>query len=134
MYFLTIIKDEPFPANKFFGKWNNLKGQLSALYQMANVSTDVVNLITCSKRKVLDLDDFKTSSQNIKSMASQLVNSQLNSLDLLECVINLADTTIADDVSVFLEMMTHKSPELVFSGLLQIQVKIDLYRELFFFL
>ncbi|KAI8097006.1 CCR4-Not complex component, Not1-domain-containing protein [Halteromyces radiatus] len=122
---------ETFPANKFFGQWKNLKGQLSALYQMANVSTDVLSLVDCSRRKVIDLDDFKASNQNIRTMAAQLANTQLNSLDLIECVINLADTAVADDVSVFLEMMTHKSPELVFVGLIQIQpIKSALHKDL----
>ncbi|ORZ05070.1 CCR4-Not complex component, Not1-domain-containing protein [Absidia repens] len=122
---------DPFPANKFFGQWNNLKGQLSALYQMANVSTDVLSLVDCSKRKVIEMSQFSASNQNIEAMAAQLMKSQLNSLDLIECVINLADTAVADDVSVFMEMMTHKSPELVFVGLIQIQpIKSALHKDL----
>ncbi|KAI8341463.1 CCR4-Not complex component, Not1-domain-containing protein [Chlamydoabsidia padenii] len=124
-------KTESFPANKFFGQWQNLKGQLSALYQMANVSTDILSLVDCSKRKVIELADFDSSDQNFQSMASQLATTQLNSLDLIECVINLADSTVADDVSMFLEMMTHKSPELVFVGLIQIQpIKSSLHKDL----
>ncbi|KAI8335037.1 CCR4-Not complex component, Not1-domain-containing protein [Chlamydoabsidia padenii] len=124
-------KTDPFPADKFFGQWNNLKGQLSALYQMANVSTDVLSLVGCSKRKVIETTDFKSSNQNIQAMAAQLVNTQLNSLDLIECVINLADSSVADDVSIFMEMMAHKSPELVFIGLIQIQpIKTSLHKEL----
>jgi CCR4-NOT transcription complex subunit 1 len=89
---------------------------------MANVSTDVLSLVKCSKRKVIELADFQASNQNIQAMATQLVNTQLNSLDLIECVMDLADSSVADDVSIFLEMMAHKSPELVFIGLIQIQV------------
>lgn len=90
---------------------------------MANVSTDVLSLVDCSKRKVIETGQFNGSNPNLEAMAIQLMNTQLNSLDLIECVINLADTAVADDVSVFMEMMTHKSPELVFVGLIQIQVK-----------
>ncbi|KAI9280718.1 CCR4-Not complex component, Not1-domain-containing protein [Sporodiniella umbellata] len=112
--------NNPFPASVFFGQWKNLKGQLSALYQMANASTDYVNLPDSSKRKVIEAFDFTTASSLNKSLANQLVKEQLNSLDLIECVIKLADTSVIDDVKVFLEMMVNKSPELVFMGLLQI--------------
>jgi CCR4-NOT transcription complex subunit 1 len=90
---------------------------------MANVSTDILSLVECSKRKVVEMNDFESMDPSIQDMATQLMVTQLNSLDLIECVINLADSSVADDVSMFLEMMTHKSPELVFVGLIQIQVK-----------
>lgn len=111
---------DPFPTNVFFGQWTNLKGQLSALYQMANAPTDYVNLPACSKRKVIEIEDFATANSTNRALAAQLVKEQLNSLDLIECVIKLADTSVVDDVKVFLEMMVNKSPELVFMGLLQI--------------
>ncbi|KAI8988678.1 CCR4-Not complex component, Not1-domain-containing protein [Pilobolus umbonatus] len=114
-------KTKNFPANHFFGKWKNLKGQLSALYQLTNVSTDILSLVSCSQKTVITADDFIQSSPHIRAMVSQLLNDQLNSLDLIECVIRLADTTVADDVKVFLEMMVNKVPELIFLGLLQVE-------------
>ncbi|KAI7872984.1 CCR4-Not complex component, Not1-domain-containing protein [Spinellus fusiger] len=113
--------DALFPANKFFGKWHNLKGQLSALYQMARMPCDVLSLVVFSQRKVIELDDFSTSSAHIKTTASQLINDQLNSLDLIECVLDLADTVVAEDVKVFLEVMISRTPELIFLGLVQVQ-------------
>ncbi|KAI8146312.1 CCR4-Not complex component, Not1-domain-containing protein [Fennellomyces sp. T-0311] len=108
-----------FPANKFFGKWRNLKGQLSALYQMANASTDTLSLVACSERKVIEVDDFSTSGSHVRAQATQLYNEQLNSLDLFECVLDLSETVVVDDVKVFVEMMVNKSPELVFLGFIQ---------------
>ncbi|KAG0182584.1 hypothetical protein DFQ29_003364 [Apophysomyces sp. BC1021] len=128
-------KDSPkgndvFPASKFFGQWQNLKGQLSALYQMANISTDVLSLVACSQRQVIQLEDFASSNTYVRSTASQLVTDQLNSLDLIECVINLAETAIADDVKTFLDMMISKAPELVFLGLIQVQpLKTTLHKD-----
>ncbi|ORZ15115.1 CCR4-Not complex component, Not1-domain-containing protein [Absidia repens] len=125
-------KTESFPANIFFGQWKNLKGQLSALYQMAGVSTERLNLVDCSKRKVIELKDLRSWPQDIQAMATSLATAtQLNSLDLFESVINMADTVVADDVSVFIEMMAHKSPELVFIALIQIQpIKSSLHRDM----
>ncbi|KAF7728004.1 hypothetical protein EC973_006769 [Apophysomyces ossiformis] len=122
--------NEPFPAGKFFGQWQNLKGQLSALYQMANISTEVLSLVACSQRKVIQLEDFASSNTYVRSMAAQMMTNQLNSFDLIECVINLAETAIAEDVKTFLEMMISKSPELVFLGLVQVQpLKSNLHKE-----
>ncbi|CEG77408.1 hypothetical protein RMATCC62417_12166 [Rhizopus microsporus] len=87
---------------------------------MTNAPTDYVNLPACSKRKVMEVDDFSTANASNRTLATQLVKEQLNSLDLIECVIKMADTAVVDDVKVFLEMMVNKSPELVFMGLLQI--------------
>lgn len=115
-----------FPANKFFGQWRNLKGQLSALYHMANAPKDLLSLVACSKRKVIDMDDFAASSSHVRVVAAQLVNEQLNSLDLFECVLNMEDTIVAADVKVFTEMMVKKCPELVFLGLVQIHVRYNL--------
>jgi hypothetical protein len=89
---------------------------------MTNAPTDYVNLPFCSKRKVIEIEDFANANPANRALAAQLVKEQLNSLDLIECVIKLADTPINDDVKVFLEMMVNKNPELVFMGLLQIDV------------
>ncbi|KAI9257630.1 CCR4-Not complex component, Not1-domain-containing protein [Sporodiniella umbellata] len=112
--------EEHFPIGLFFGQWKNLKGQLSALYQMVNVPIDAIDIPSCSKRKVIETVDFTGSSAANRALAAQLVKEQLNSLDLIECIIKLANTAVVDDVKVFLEMMINKSPELVFMGLLQI--------------
>ncbi|KAI9026639.1 CCR4-Not complex component, Not1-domain-containing protein [Phycomyces nitens] len=112
---------ELFPANKFFGKWHNLKGQLSALYQIAHVSPDVLSMVALSQRKVIELEDFSASNAHVRAAAAQLVNDQFNSLDLIECVLDLADTPVGEEVKLFLKSMMGKSPELVFLGLIQIQ-------------
>ncbi|KAI9490122.1 CCR4-Not complex component, Not1-domain-containing protein [Zychaea mexicana] len=120
---------ESFPANKFFGKWRNLKGQLSALYQMANASADVLSLVACSERKVIELDDFANSGPHVRTQAVQLYNEQLNSLDLFECVLDLSETAVVDDVKVFMEMMVNKCPELVFLGFIQAKAVKTVYQK-----
>lgn len=86
---------------------------------MANVSTDVLSLVACSERTVISLDDFAQTSAQVRSAAARLVNEQLNSLDLFDCVIDLSDTAVAEDVKVFMQTMVNKHHELVFLGLAQ---------------
>ncbi|CAO3700331.1 unnamed protein product [Rhizopus stolonifer] len=124
--------NDSFPVNLFFGQWKNLKGQLSALYQLANAPTNLIDLPSCSKRRVIEIEDFVDANTTNRALAAQLVKEQLNSLDLIECIIKLADTSVIDDVKVFLEMMINKSPELVFMGLLQIDsIANKLHEDLF---
>lgn len=115
--------DQPFPANIFFGQWENLRGQLTALYQIAIAPTTVVNSLLTSKQTVITSEDFAQSSVHIRSMVAQLLNDQLNSLDLVERIIQLADSTVADDVKALLDkILVKKVPELLFMALLQINV------------
>ncbi|KAI8142365.1 CCR4-Not complex component, Not1-domain-containing protein [Fennellomyces sp. T-0311] len=112
---------KPFPVDKFFGKWHNVKGQVSALYRIVKAPVKLVDVLGCSQRKIIQMEDFKGCSRETRSMALQLVQSQLNSLDLIECVLNLGEDSPVDDVKLFLDVMLNQSPELVFLGLVQIQ-------------
>lgn len=120
-------ENKPFPANVFFGEWKNLRGQLTALYQIAIAPIELVNSVACSKNTVIKSDDFAQSSVHNRSMVSQLLNDQLNSLDLIHSIIKLADTNVGDDVKVLLEtILVKKVPELLFMGLLQIDVRLSI--------
>lgn len=102
-----------------------MKGQLSALYQMVNAPADALSLVACSKRKIIHVDDFASSGAQIQMQAAQLYESQLNSLDLMECILDLSNTVVADDAKVFVDMMVNKTPELVFLGFLQAQASVE---------
>ena len=68
------------------------------------------------------MDDFSESSTHIQNLATQLIDNQLNSLDLIECILGLSETAIVDDVKAFTDMIVRKAPELVFLGFLQSKV------------
>lgn len=89
---------------------------------MVNAPSDLLSLPACSEQKVITMDDFGESSTHIQNLATQFMDHQLNSLDLIECVIGLAETAIVEDVKVFTDMMVNKAPELVFLGFLQSKV------------
>ncbi|KAI7904539.1 uncharacterized protein BX663DRAFT_431376 [Cokeromyces recurvatus] len=115
-----------FPINVFFCEWNNLRGKLTALYQIAVAPPNLINLYSCSKRTVIQSDDFTHSPANVCSMAQRLLSDPLNSLDLIEHIIMLADSPIADDVKALLErVLIKKAPELLFMGLFQIDPIIN---------
>jgi CCR4-NOT transcription complex subunit 1 len=110
----------------FFGKWKNLKGQLSALYQIVNAPQDLVNVNECATKKIITMEDIANSNANIRNSASQLATSQFNSYELIESVIGFVDTEVHEDAKVFLDFLINRSPELVFLGLVEIEVCLDL--------
>ncbi|CAM0140611.1 CCR4-NOT core subunit cdc39, variant 2 [Umbelopsis sp. WA50703] len=113
--------NEPFPLECFFGKWKNLKGQLSALYQIVNAPQDLVNVNECATKKIITMEDIANSNANIRNSASQLATSQFNSYELIESVIGFVDTEVHEDAKVFLDFLINRSPELVFLGLVEIE-------------
>ncbi|KAI8355165.1 CCR4-Not complex component, Not1-domain-containing protein [Blakeslea trispora] len=119
-----------FPVNVFFGEWKNLRGQLTALYQIAIAPFGTINAVKCSRKAVIGPEDFSQSSVHIRNMASQFFNNQLNSLDLIERIVRLADTSVAADAKALLEkILIKKSPELLFMGLVQIEPFVNSVHE-----
>ncbi|RUP46545.1 hypothetical protein BC936DRAFT_146826 [Jimgerdemannia flammicorona] len=112
---------DPFPAEVFFGRWKHFQGQLSALYQMVHASPEVLNLNTCSVQRVIQLDDFANAGAPIRLAASQLAQQQVNCIDLIDTIVNLADSEVFEDIKIFMERIANKSPEIMFLGLVQIQ-------------
>ncbi|KAG2174664.1 hypothetical protein INT44_006928 [Umbelopsis vinacea] len=113
--------NEPFPIECFFGKWKNLKGQLSALYQIVNAPQELLNINDCATKKIITVDDITNVNANIRNSATQLAASQINSYDLIESVIGFVDTEVHEDAKVFLDILINRSPELVFLGLVEIE-------------
>ncbi|KAI8991615.1 CCR4-Not complex component, Not1-domain-containing protein [Mycotypha africana] len=114
--------DMTFPANVFFEKqWENVKGQLTALYQIAIAPTELIDTVKCSSRTVIQIEDFAQSSVHVRSTASQLLHAQLNSLDLIERIFRLANAGIKDDVKSLIDkVLIKKAPELLLLGVAQI--------------
>ena len=72
------------------------------------------------------MDDIANANANIRNSATQLAASQINSYDLIESVIGFVDTEVHEDAKVFLDILINRSPELVFLGLVEIEVSIVL--------
>jgi CCR4-NOT transcription complex subunit 1 len=72
------------------------------------------------------VDDIANANANIRNSATQLAASQINSYDLIESVIGFVDTEVHEDAKVFLDILINRSPELVFLGLVEIEVSKEL--------
>ncbi|RUS28271.1 hypothetical protein BC938DRAFT_482082, partial [Jimgerdemannia flammicorona] len=112
LFEVSSAGQDPFPAEVFFGRWKHFQGQLSALYQMVHASPEVLNLNTCSVQRVIQLDDFANAGAPIRLAASQLAQQQVNCIDLIDTIVNLADSEVFEDIKIFMERIANKSPEI----------------------
>ncbi|CAG8774703.1 3040_t:CDS:2, partial [Acaulospora colombiana] len=84
---------------------------------------EVISLNDYSVQRVLSLEDFATSSTNLKSMAGMLTSHPWNSVELIETLIKMSDYGLFDEIRLLFERITKQSPEVVLLGLAQVKVK-----------
>ncbi|KAL1917446.1 uncharacterized protein VTP21DRAFT_3839 [Calcarisporiella thermophila] len=126
-----LAAQDRFPIQIFWGRWNNFRGQFSFLYAVAQAPTDYIDLSVYPIRKVLKPEDIESLSPPMQAIASTLSLSQWNSLDLIDTLVQLADTSLHEQVRSLFEWVAMKQyPELLLIGLLQIQSTNILHQEL----
>ncbi|KAJ3063752.1 hypothetical protein HDU98_000453, partial [Podochytrium sp. JEL0797] len=105
-----------FPIQSFYGRWSNVKGQLSFLKQALLSTPELFSFSLLTSRRVLS-DQLLMG----KNLPNQFVQQPWNSLDLIETLLILGETVEgAEDVKVLLEFAMQSSPELLLIGLAQI--------------
>jgi CCR4-NOT transcription complex subunit 1 len=115
-------QDEPFPVQIFLQPWMHVRGQLSVLYQMVNAPVEVLDMNQSATKRVIPEDLIPTLPISMRQAVTQLASQQLNCLDLLEAIMDLAGTVASDDVRILMDRLAIQSPELLFIGLAKIQV------------
>jgi CCR4-NOT transcription complex subunit 1 len=99
-----------------------------------NAPQELLNINDCATKKIITVDDIANANANIRNSATQLAASQINSYDLIESVIGFVDTEVHEDAKVFLDILINRSPELVFLGLVEIEVSIVLTVKLWLYI
>ncbi|KAG2219817.1 hypothetical protein INT45_001149 [Circinella minor] len=123
---------EPFPLHAFFRPWQNARGQLSILYHMLCANTDLIDIsnnptITNVIRSV-HIMGLHTS---VRPIAIRLAASQLNCVEIIGAILDLAESSTSEDVRVLIDRLTLRSPELLLLGLAQLQpIRSGLHRDL----
>ncbi|KAI8371784.1 CCR4-Not complex component, Not1-domain-containing protein [Radiomyces spectabilis] len=116
-------KDEKelFPIHVFLQPWMNVRSQLSVLYQMVYGSADILDLNHTPITQVIRETHIRGLPANACPVAIHLASQQLNCLELIEAIINMADTAAADDVRLLMDRLALQAPELLLLGLAQLQ-------------
>ncbi|KAJ3031110.1 UNVERIFIED_CONTAM: hypothetical protein HDU68_006489 [Siphonaria sp. JEL0065] len=115
--FKAAIKDIfKFPIAVFFGRWQNVKGQLSFIKQAILSAPELFSFTLLTSRRVLS-DQLLMG----KSLPPQFTQQPWNNLDLLETLVILSEVQDAlEDVKALFEYAMQNSPELLLIGLAQI--------------
>ncbi|KAI8975394.1 CCR4-Not complex component, Not1-domain-containing protein [Mycotypha africana] len=109
----------------------HVKGQLSVLYHLVYAPSELLDMSQTATRKIISEELVNTVPNTMRTAAAHLASQQLNCLDLLESVMNLAGTAASEDVRVFMDRLAIQAPELLLIGLAQIQpIKNELHRSL----
>ncbi|KAI9329571.1 CCR4-Not complex component, Not1-domain-containing protein [Obelidium mucronatum] len=115
--FKAAVKDIfKFPISVFFGRWQNVKGQLSFIKQAILSAPELFSFTLLTSRRVLS-DQLLMG----KSLPTHFVQQHWNNLDLVETLVLLSEVPEAlDDVKALFEYAMQTCPELLLIGLAQI--------------
>ncbi|KAF7724662.1 hypothetical protein EC973_000834 [Apophysomyces ossiformis] len=123
-------KDQPehFPVQLFCKRWNNVRGQLSVIYHMLYGPSELLDLSRVPMTRVIQDVHIQGLQAPSRAAAMHLASQQLNCLELIESIIDLADTVVAEDVRVLTERLAIQAPELLLLGLAHIQILVYVLR------
>ncbi|KAJ3092021.1 hypothetical protein HK102_011503 [Quaeritorhiza haematococci] len=120
------IKDlYSFPISVFFGRWSNVRGQLSFLKQAITSVPDLFTLNKTLLRKVYAPDAVPTNTNtNGRGSVANLANQPWNSLDLIETLVTLSDGELHDEIKILMDLACQIAPETILLGLVQSKVSM----------
>jgi hypothetical protein len=84
----------------------------------------LANFAADATKKILQPGDGAELNSNMQTMATTLSAHKWNSIELFEVLTSFHDTEMASDLRALLEKMAKMSAELVFLGLLQVEVSV----------
>lgn len=96
---------------------------------LLSLPNDTFNFVTLPGRRTVTVDDVAGASPTIKALAANVQGHTWNSLDLIETLVTLGDSDVADtrtSVRELLDKGVRISAELVHMGLLQVPVSYEL--------
>ncbi|TPX41510.1 hypothetical protein SeLEV6574_g06049 [Synchytrium endobioticum] len=99
-----------FPINAFFGRWRNIKGQLSFLKQAIQHRPELFVVTQSLGRRVIDTPTM-----------TSLVNQPWNSLDLLETLLALSESEMYEEVERIFDFASQQAPEVILLGLAELK-------------
>lgn len=88
----------------------------------SQASTDQLNIVALSSKKILVPDMLNQVSSSLKTIASTWMTLPWNSYPFLETLVGLASVEPADDAKQLLDIASRQATELVLLGLVQIPV------------
>ena len=130
---LNSPKETTFPAVVgLWSKWSNQLWQIKLLDALASLTTDTFSFAAMPGRRVLSADDTNpaTGAPGVKTLAPEFQGLTWNSLDLYHVLVRAGDSDSQEVQAIVrdvLDKATKIAPELVYIGLLMVNVSVWLY-------
>lgn len=115
-------------------KWNNVKGQLSLVYNLLLLGSEIVNFGQFPASKVISSEDLNLSTTATKNLLMGLSSQTWNCYEIYDLSCKLVDTEFFEDVRPIFELASRQCSELLCIALAMFNVpqKSNIYLFLIF--
>jgi hypothetical protein len=114
-------------------KWNNVKGQLSLLYNLLLLGPDMINFGQFPASKVISNEDLNLSTTVTKNLLMNLSSQTWNCYEIYDLSCKLVDTEFFEDVRPVFELASRQCSELLCIALAMFNVNLSFYFIFYFF-
>lgn len=94
-------------------KWNNVKGQLSLVYNLLLLGSEMVNFGQFPASKVISSEDLNLSTTATKNLLLSLSSQTWNCYEIYDLSCKLVDTEFFEDVRPIFELASRQCSELL---------------------
>lgn len=105
-------------------KWNNVKGQLSLVYNLLLLGPDMINFGQFPASKVISNEDLNLSTTATKNLLMNLSSQTWNCYEIYDLSCKLVDTEFFEDVRPVFELASRQCSELLCIALAMFNVNI----------
>jgi hypothetical protein len=114
-------------------KWNNVKGQLSLLYNLLLLGPDMINFGQFPASKVISNEDLNLSTTATKNLLMNLSSQTWNCYEIYDLSCKLVDTEFFEDVRPVFELASRQCSELLCIALAMFNVNLSFLFEFLFY-
>nr|KAJ3414525.1 hypothetical protein HK105_001741 [Polyrhizophydium stewartii] len=108
-----------FPIAVFLDRWSNQRAQINFLRHTVQIAPELLAVTPSLSRRVIPLDTPLQGNLG-RSVLSAASISPWNSLDLIQCIMSLGDSTVGEEAKMVVELGIQQSPDLILLGFAQL--------------
>ena len=109
------LSQAPFPVDVLFGRWHNMRGQLSLLKAAVVAPPDIVSFAHCQRRVLIPGFELRGG----------VLSQTWSSLDLVDTLLSLSETPLYSQVKPLFDHPTKNCPETLLGTLASSEVFVS---------
>ena len=116
----AVLKDiYSFPIGLFMERWTNTRAQLSFLRHTIQVAPELFTMNHTIVRRVVPLDTAIAGNVG-RSILNAAAISPWNSIELIQCVLELCESPLAAEATALLDLGVQQSPDFIVLAMAQL--------------